>query len=389
MRRILLSSVAGLSILTAIRPALGSDPIRLGLGGRYMGAMGAVIDEDNGGFESGDHRRGHAFKQDLEIYLAGKTILDNGLAVGARIELEGQHQDADQIDAAYAYVEGGFGQLRLGASSSAHSTLCETAPSASSLFGADSPFFSFTNTGVEGAASMVSTCPAIGDKPVSLTYFSPSYGGFSFALGYAPDMVRNGGPDSGTALTNEEGQQSEILSAAFNFRRYFDGLGVSLGMGYEQAFDRERRSQAVANQTDFGDSGDLWILHGHGSLNYAGFTLGGAYSELHNPSNVTTGAVLRAWSLGAVYSWGAYDLGLSYGWSRIPVDQISGAEIVHWGNDELESLALTGSWRVGSGIHLDAMFGYTDYDEGEPHHPNPGDPDYDAFQAALGFSIYF
>jgi len=41
------------------------------------------------------------------------TVLDNGLEVGVRIEIEGETQ-GDQLDENYAWIEGSFGTFRFG-----------------------------------------------------------------------------------------------------------------------------------------------------------------------------------------------------------------------------------------------------------------------------------
>jgi hypothetical protein len=80
-------------------------------------------------------------------------VLDNGLTVGARVELEGQ-TSSDQIDAVYAYFSGGFGEIRFGDTGEAMAQLCYVAPTASGIFGADSPNFNFSNAGVAGNGNL-------------------------------------------------------------------------------------------------------------------------------------------------------------------------------------------------------------------------------------------
>src|SRR5262245_2829856 len=99
MKRILLGTTA-LAAAGAIAGDAMADGVELGLSGDYAGAAGANVAED---FYSGlDDPRWGAFRQDVEIYMMGKTTLDNGISVGAKIELEGQ-QSNDQIDEVWAF----------------------------------------------------------------------------------------------------------------------------------------------------------------------------------------------------------------------------------------------------------------------------------------------
>src|SRR4030095_5825088 len=119
MKKLLLGSTALVAARLVAGEAYAADGVKLGIGGRYMGAAGvnAIQDfEDNTGNE---HPRTYVFKQDVEVYFLGETTLDNGLTVGARIELEGQ-TSSDQIDEVYAYFSGGFGEVGFGDSAGAY-----------------------------------------------------------------------------------------------------------------------------------------------------------------------------------------------------------------------------------------------------------------------------
>src|SRR5262249_37581279 len=140
------------------------------------------------------------------------TQLDNGLTVGARIELEGQSasraanggngtkpfdgtdRNEDQIDKAYVFFKGGFGQAQFGDQAEALRQFCYLVPSASTrsgtnIFGAASPNFNFSNAGVNGAAATNGTCLGIAAQSNSteVAYFTPTFFGFSFGASFAPD----------------------------------------------------------------------------------------------------------------------------------------------------------------------------------------------------------
>src|SRR5215213_4226159 len=112
MKKILLGSTALVATGLLVGEAYAADnTVKLGFGGRYLGAAGYVISQDSDDALV-DDSRDHVFKQDIEVHFRGEGVLDNGLTVGARIELEGQNQDGDQIDESFAFISGGFGELR-------------------------------------------------------------------------------------------------------------------------------------------------------------------------------------------------------------------------------------------------------------------------------------
>src|SRR5262245_26961865 len=198
------STLAALGLLAF--DAMAADGVKLGIGGRYKGAAGAVLNEnfsDSSGV-SGNDVRNYVFKQDVEVYFLGETTLDNGLTVGARIELEGQ-TSSDQIDAVWAYFSGGFGEVRFGDTSEALAQLCYLVPSASGIFGADSPNFNFSNNAFTfGYAATNGTCYGVDDKSTKIVYFSPNFAGFSFAASFTPDNTEDTRNTVGGAATRPD-----------------------------------------------------------------------------------------------------------------------------------------------------------------------------------------
>src|SRR5262245_45753484 len=89
MKKALLGTTALVAAGLAVGDAYAADGVKLGIGGRYMGAAGVIFGEDSDTYSTGNTRN-YVFKQDVEVYFLGETVLDNGLTVGARVELEGQ-----------------------------------------------------------------------------------------------------------------------------------------------------------------------------------------------------------------------------------------------------------------------------------------------------------
>src|SRR5262245_20965070 len=151
MRRLLLGSTGlfatGL-VLAGVVPtgaASAEEPIRLTVGGYFKSAYQVVFDDDadsEDSSEPGDEHNTDGFFSDAEIFFTGSTVLDNGLEVGARVELEGESEDTeggDQIDEAWIWFSGGFGELRIGSDDDALANTCIMPPGGTANFSAFSP----------------------------------------------------------------------------------------------------------------------------------------------------------------------------------------------------------------------------------------------------------
>src|SRR5262245_37194372 len=189
MKKVLLGSTALVAAGLIAGDAAAADGVKLSLGGYYRGVAGVMFDDFDGvaaGLE--DDLRDYVFKQDVEVHFKGETTLDNGLTVGVVVQLEGQ-TSSDQIDEVYVYFSGGWGELRFGDDDEALEQLCAITPSAASNFGPDSPFFSFSNSAASGLsyAATNGICYGTDNDSTKLIYFSPNFGGFSFAMSFAPN----------------------------------------------------------------------------------------------------------------------------------------------------------------------------------------------------------
>jgi hypothetical protein len=374
-KQVLLGTTTMAAIGLLAFDAMAADGVKLGIGGRYKGAAGAVLDEnfsDSSGV-SGNDVRNYVFKQDVEVYFLGETTLDNGLTVGARIELEGQ-TSSDQIDEVYAYFSGGFGEVRFGDSAEAYAQMCYLVPSASELFGADSPDINFSNAGIAGYAATNGTCYGIDDNSTKVIYFSPNFADFSFAASFTPDNTedtRNTVAGAATRPDNDIGQNSENLSVAGNFNHDFNGVNVIVGGGATFSLDKE------FNPNDINDARGY---NAYARVSYAGFTFGGA-TELRDNFG-TTSADQWVYGAGLTYNWDAWTVG--FGWTRGDYEKAVGANGVGPFNADHDIYSATAAYALGPGISLDGVVEYSDYGS-----HNTAGPDYNGIAIGLGTLITF
>src|SRR5687768_4490321 len=136
MKKVLLGTTALLGAGLVASPAFAADGIKLGVGGFFKTAYMVNFDDDSEG-DNGNERNTDGVFSDAEIHFTGSTVLDNGLEVGARVELEGEDNSGDgndQIDEAWIYFSGGFGELRMGSDDDALTGACILPPGGTTNF---------------------------------------------------------------------------------------------------------------------------------------------------------------------------------------------------------------------------------------------------------------
>jgi hypothetical protein len=257
--------------------AQASEPIQLEVGG-YMEQWAGVADQDVGESKN-------AFQSDTEVHFSGKTTLDNGIEVGATIELEGE-TSSDQIDEQYLFINGGFGQVKLGKDDSAADSLGITAPSVGPVGVNDGDLTNWVD------AYLIDTVPSSGDQK-RFTYFTPNMGGFQAGVSYADDSGSN---NNDTATDGDN-----ILSAGVSYQGELEGVsfGVS-AVGENQA---EGNWYGVGATVGFGNFvvGSSW---GHIEDDYA------------QGENSTTAGDTDSYDVGVSYAMDAATVSLSYGYAE-------------------------------------------------------------------------
>lgn len=389
-KNVLLGTTALVASGIAAGTAL-ADGVELGLGGFYAAAAGANVSEDFYDGTGMDDPRLGAFRQDVEIHLTGETTLDNGITVGAAIRLEGQ-QSGDQIDEVWAYFNGSFGEIRFGDDEDAMEQLAYGVPTATNIFGVDSPYFSFSNAWAAGLGfGTGTTYVKMSNNATKLIYFSPSFGGFTFALSYAPDrrgedchfgftsICGNVSP-GGTTFANNGTQISEVWSAAMNFEHDFSGFSLYSGVAASFGEFETPGTVTAGPGTTFGDDdtvavrAHLQAAIGNWYIGIAGMHIDNFFYSGVNP----TADEADVWFYGAgiTYNWDAWTVGAA--WSHGAIESWFGS-----GNDAtLDIFRLEGRYDLGPGISLDFSTGWDSWDA-------DAQADYDAWSVMTGFYIGF
>jgi predicted porin len=383
MHRFLVGSGALLGGLAA--GTARADGISLQVGGEFNAAYMAVWDDDESG-EPGEERNSDGLFQDAEIHFTGSTVLDNGLELGARIELAGEN-DEDKIDESWIYFSGGFGEVRIGSLDEALALMCVFPPGGTENFSAFSPNQWGANT-----LTSNSVCSGVDDEgdAQKVLYLSPIFGGFQLGISYTPSGDKKGhddgvGPHIGMPVSTD-GASRHNVSVYGVYTYEAEEWHLQLGAGGSWEGNVEKADGGPnRDESEFYQGG---ILIGSGEAE-----IGAALQYYHDDdvfvATLENGDIVAdRWVLGigAAYEMEPWTFGIGY--------SISDAEIeIKGAPDESfiqQRAALTAIFNLGPGIDLDGEVAYTWSDADPEDSADFSDfADYNAFEIGTGLAIEF
>ena len=383
MKKTLLASSALLGVGLVASPAFAADGIKLGIGGFFKTAYMVNFDDDSEG-DLGNEQNTDGVFSDSEVHFTGATILDNGLEVGARIELEGE-DDGDQIDEAWIWFSGGFGELRMGSDDDALANACIVPPGGTGNFSAFSPNQWGANT-----LTSNSVCTGVDDKgdAQKFVYISPVFAGFQFTGSYTPnggDETHGDGVGPHTGMpTNSDnvdlsGESRHNVSAYLSYSYEGDGWGLTAGGGASFEGHVEQVPGPDRDEQEFYQAGL--------NLTFGNFGVGGVF-EYYNDFIDQGSSDLDRWvaGIGTAYTLDAWTFGAQY--SHLDQESNNSATADEFQQDRV---VLTGNYAFGPGINLDGEIGYTWVDtdpEGGTVDGTDVD-DYNSLEIGIGTNITF
>jgi hypothetical protein len=281
-----------------------------------------------------DGYQGTAVGSDGEIHFSPSIKTDNGLTIGARIELEA-YTTSDQIDEHYMYIKGGFGTIKMGADDAAHYLLGGSAPGGGYDTHNDGTF-----SGTYGAMYTEDYSSSDANK---LTYLTPSMGGVTLGFSFTPDTSTGGGTNTNKGSSNvKDTGYGDGMSVGIRYKTSMDGVSVQLGAGF----------QSIGS--DAGGE-DREVIQGHAKIGVAGVTIGGAYTT-DNLASTTSDT--NKFNIGVSYKMGDVTIGGGMGTSTV---ETNGAQ------DDTDtfvsasfSYAVAPGVKAGAGLHFEENDGYDD-----------------------------
>lgn len=313
-------------------------------------------------------------KQDAEIHFTPSITLDNGLKIGADIQLEGA-TGGDQIDESSLFIDGAFGRVLLGSEASAGYLMFYAAPDVTFLnvnSGSTTAFIPYSGSTV-GADVFLGTLGTtylenvLNDNAQRFTYFSPRFAGVQLGVSYARDTLQDT-----NAQINTDGEVHDLFDIGANYVQTFGDFNIALA---------GRWGTAAAP----GPDPDIWGLGLN--LGYGGFTVGGSYAK-QNDAGAQDGS---AYDAGISYYTGPWGFSVTYFHGKNVDDE---NPTNPFGNDETLKQYLVGvSYVLADGVTLNGFGAYVDFEEdngdaGGNVAAAPGD-DVDGFIIGTGIKVEF
>jgi outer membrane protein OmpU len=331
----------------ALAPAMADEePIRIWINGdiqQWAVAAGQDIDTGDGA-DIGTSPFDQKHNSDLTFH--GETVLDGGLTIGLRVEMEA-NTDESQITESYLYVENRYGLVQIGDTDSSPINMHVGAPDGGvsvndgDLVGIEA--FVLPEGFDEGNTLIDSTYLQLGDDASGkFSYYTPRIGGVQLGISYIPRFEDGGNDNNSIDRVDGEGPTTD---------------GVAVGVNLEQEWD-EADVEAYAGYL-FGDTAPAdgsTNVQGAGAglvIGVSGVEVGGsvAWATGDRPDDESFDGY--SFDLGIAYETGLYQIGLTY------IRGVSEGARDDSGNQRLDQAVLGGTITLGDGVDLvGALFYY-------------------------------
>lgn len=349
MKKVLLSTSA-IALASALSAPASAAEWNVRVGG-YYNAMVAYTNA-SGPFVATRDFDGVDVQSNDEIFFLPSITLDNGIKIGANIQLEAESR-GDQIDESYVYIKGSFGEILIGSENSAGYKMTYAAPNAM-IISMNSPstvsyipWFAAAAVGGPETSIFLGTLGTTylevgpGNDAKRITYFTPRFSGFQLGVSYARDSSEdNFFP---TDIANGTGEVKNIFDIGANYVQSFGDLNVAISGRY---------GVAEQNLGGMGFNPTVWSVGLN--LGYGGITVGGSFAE----SNEHTGGVDdgTSYDIGIAYATGPWTFSLTYfhGENGEP----GGTK------DEQETFGAAIDYKLAKGVRLNLFGAYVDFESG-------------------------
>jgi len=377
MNRYLLAGCAAAALAMGAGAANAQAKFELKLGGdAYF--EGGYVDQD---LDTG--KRSTEFRNRFRLVVTPTAKADNGLEYGARARLRANNADGTlDADRGYIFVQGGFGQVRLGVTNSYNDDTYVSRPIDYQFLGIYDPFMAYIG-GFTGAYSGTNTLTAhsvtVNANATKIVYYSPSFAGFQAGLSYTPrndsfltnvdrtetagGFIAAGGnalgaifdPTTGAttaAVGNWATTFQDVVEIGASYKNNLGGVDVAVGGGYFWGSTEHSARGNIRYK-------DLNAYQLGAKVTYAGFTFGGGYVN-HGESGQNKAALYKkdnqVWNVGAQYATGPILVGVGY------THGVDAGNVNVAGERELDAWSFGGSYAVAPGLRVGAEYTYFDAD---------------------------
>lgn len=328
--------------------------LTMGIGGFFTSTI-AYANVGGAGIGTADFDGIDVFTN-AEIHFKPSLTLDNGLTIGADVQLEAaSNTGTDQIDESYLFIKGDFGQVLIGSENSAGYKMTVAAPDVSHIFAHSSSLTGFVpysglTTGAGFFRGTIGTTYIENNRNNDanrITYFSPRFAGLQLGVSYARDSGQVNGP------VNNNSTLTDIFDIAANYSGSFGGVDVDASA---------RWGTATGNPAGGlpGTDPEVW---GAGlKLGFGGFTVGGSFAE-QDGAGARDGA---GFDVGVGFANGPWSYSLTYfegnnrggGNSHATV-----APAVAGTRFELQTVVLAANYKVSPNFNVGAFVADTEFSD--------------------------
>ena len=303
MKKILMGTTAIIALATFSSQAAAAEKISLGLGG-FQKAYAAKVSRAT----AATYMKAAAWTN-TEVYVTGKTTLDNGVSVSTRIEFEadgsaGGHThrtDTAGGATATATASGGdnatdessltissdaMGALVIGATTGAADKMAIKAPAIGPIGYGDV-------SGLDGVYGLTANeIGSWGDKSVKGVYLSPNFSGVSVGISYTPGEGF-GGESNGKHVKHT--QSNDGFQAALKYSGEMSGAAVDVSLAHFNNNSGGVNTNAIGV-----------------NVGMNGITVGGSYNDYDSKGTNVSSRDGSGYDLGVAYTSGAMSVAATY-----------------------------------------------------------------------------
>ena len=326
-------------------------PIQLELDGymRWYGTFADFFKKDGIPSLQGQNVNKFDIMGDAEIYFSGSAELENGLKIGAMVQIKAGTEEKT-FDESYLFMQGGFGRVQMGNVKNVNYQMSVVAPTVSFIGVQESSYNRFGIFGLLGK-SAEATYATWDDISTKLNYISPTIEGFTFGLSLMPSN-RSGGQDN-TIFVNNAVFQYGVSAIGLYEKRLNDDWQISLSAAYAHYKPRESFSGTHKSIQDF--SAGLKIA-------YKDITIGGSFKRELSPYNTSavgenfSNAQGVVWEAGVSYDNDLYGFSLTYTGAKTRDTALNSEK------NTSDLVVAAAKYRLGAGVNLFLDMSYAKVD---------------------------
>lgn len=340
------------------------QPIELQLGGymtwygTYSNQKRTTLKEGTPSMPIGEYNN-FDLMGDAEIYFSGSTTLQNGVKIGAMIQLEaGTDSDTSDhtIDETYMTVDSKIGRIIAGNVKNVSNQMAVTSPTVSTL-GVQETDFRRVLTAPAGFSYNKATYAVLDDISTKLSYITPTFSGFTAGISLMPGNKKKGKDDDNLLIPGGGIKLFKYgADATALFTHDFGSFNLETGASYSVYKPNLHANADFVKEKNINE-------YGAGlNIGFGNWSVGGSYHYTNmsrdtagflNPyANVAKGA---SWDAGVKFSAGPFAASANVFQSRANSLEVDGKK------DVFSMYQLSAQYKILAGINVFADLAYLDF----------------------------